>query len=986
MDSVNQLSDRCRQRLAAERLLASSTDGYSNNDGVGNGDGNTGADADGAGGNSDDFVDDSIRSAQMGHHEDVQKLLILPEIDIPRERRKQTPRGMSCQLMEHQKVCLTWLLQQEEDKHKKGGLLADTMGLGKTIQALALILSRPSRDPLCKTTLIVAPLALLRQWEQEIFSKVKPHYELRTVIFHGPKAKKMMVTHLLEHDVVLCTYGKLQHEYKTKHERKKTSELRILHRHAAFYRVILDEAHNIKNKDTLASKAAAEIQSQSRLCMTGTPFMNRSRELFPLIRFLHISPYHDWQKFCEEIDTPMRKWDGDENQAGLLKLQALFRSITLRRTKDSRIDGNPIIELPARKEKPAQAMFDDDQRAFYHALETKQRLKFNKYLKAGSVMKNYAYILVLLLRLRQVCDHPFLIKNHGIPEGTKLGAEDMIILACKLPGDIVARIKAQDTFQCPLCEEDTKGPVIVHPCGHHICPECFTASMAVRESEGISEDGEGGEGDHDDGRHQAISCPHYGCDNEITPSNILCHNFFIEAHMAGGSEDGPVDDGTNEDASDHDDEVDENGNLRGFVVGTEDGASVAHGESGGEDDDAEWEPRYGDCMAPQTTDTGGISTRSPSPSTDSSYPGVGSINLADGAVSVDEISANKISDYGDKALPETLTSDDSSSENSLSSDVTTNDWRLGELEKLKRLVKALNSKAIGDRVNATNIKLQARPPKRKRSAGQALGTSRKKPPNVSQDTEFCIRNRQSNAEGAIPQPSGSRGPNEARAGSKGGGKKKSKGQRRDKNFLSLGEMKRVAQSSAAAMYRYKQHLRKEWVSSCKIDKTMEILEDIRKHNPEEKTLVFSLWTSFLDLLEIPIEDAGINYTRYDGSMKFDARDAAVRSFMSNPDVKIMLVSLTAGNAGLNLTAASQVIILEPFWNPYVEEQAIDRAHRIGQEREVTVHRVLIANTVEDRILRLQEQKKFLVNAALSEKGAQSVSRLGVQELRKLFGV
>lgn len=245
------------------------------------------------------------------------------------------------------------------------------MGLGKPIQALALILARPSRDPLCKTTLIVAPLALLRQWEQEISSKVKPHCELRTVIFHGPKAKKMTVTHLLEHDVVLCTYGKLQHEYKTKHERKKASELRILHRHAAFYRMILDEAHNIKNMDTLASKAAAEIQSQYRLCMTGTPFMNRSREIFPLIRFLHISPYNNWQRFCEDIETPMRKWVGNENQAGLLKLQALFRSITLRRTKDSRIDGKPINKLPARKEKPAQAIFDDEQRAFYRALETK---------------------------------------------------------------------------------------------------------------------------------------------------------------------------------------------------------------------------------------------------------------------------------------------------------------------------------------------------------------------------------------------------------------------------------------------------------------------------------------------------------------------------------------------------------------------------------------------------------------------------------------
>lgn len=455
-------------------------------------------------------------------------------------------------------------------------------------------------------------------------------------------------------------------------------------------------------------------------------------------------------------------------------------------------------------------------------------------------MKNYAYILVLLLRLRQVCDHPFLIKNHGIPEGTRLGAEDMIILACKLPGDIVARIKAQDSFQCPLCEEDTKNPVIIHPCGHHICPECFTASMAVRDSEEIGEEGEGGEGDHDDGRHEVISCPHDGCDNEITPSNIFCHNFFIDAHMADRSED---DDETNEDASDQDEEVDEIGNLRGFVVSSEDGASVANDESGNEDDDAEWDPRYGDFVASHTTGAGGSITHSPSPSTGSNDSGVGSTNVADGTASVDEISGDEVSEHGDKVSPENVTSDDSSSETSLSSDDTTNDWRLGELETLKRLVMALNSDAIGDRVGATYIKLQARSPKRKRSASKASGTARKKPRSVSQDTEGgLIRNRRSNAKGAVRQHSETRGPDETRAGNKGGGKKKSKGRQSDKNFLSLGEMKRVAQSSAAAMFRYKQRLRKEWVSSCKIDKTMEILEDIRKHSPEEKTLVFSLWT------------------------------------------------------------------------------------------------------------------------------------------------
>jgi SNF2 family DNA or RNA helicase len=109
----------------------------------------------------------------------------------------------------------------------------------------------------------------------------------------------------------------------------------------------------------------------------------------------------------------------------------------------------------------------------------------------------------------------------------------------------------------------------------------------------------------------------------------------------------------------------------------------------------------------------------------------------------------------------------------------------------------------------------------------------------------------------------------------------------------------------------------------------------------------------------------------------------------------MLVSLKAGNSGLNLTAASQVIILDPHWNGYVEAQAVDRAYRIGQQRPVEVHRILIDHqgftpdgnghtTVEDRILALQEKKRELVETALDETAGRSIARLGVRELGFLF--
>ena len=202
--------------------------------------------------------------------------------------------------------------------------------------------------------------------------------------------------------------------------------------------------------------------------------------------------------------------------------------------------------------------------------------------------------------------------------------------------------------------------------------------------------------------------------------------------------------------------------------------------------------------------------------------------------------------------------------------------------------------------------------------------------------------------------------------------------------LTLGQLAAESKKNASARERYRRRLRKNWVSSTKIDRTMELLKEIQDNDSTEKTIIFSLWTSLLDLVEVPLMRAKYQYRRYDGSMTPDDRVKAVSDFMSKPGVNIMLVSLKAGNAGLNLNKASQVIILDPFWNPYVEEQAIDRAHRIGQTRPVQVHRILIPNSVEDRIMTLQEQKRELISTALDEGAGKTLSGLSVQQLRFLF--
>lgn len=207
---------------------------------------------------------------------------------------------------------------------------------------------------------------------------------------------------------------------------------------------------------------------------------------------------------------------------------------------------------------------------------------------------------------------------------------------------------------------------------------------------------------------------------------------------------------------------------------------------------------------------------------------------------------------------------------------------------------------------------------------------------------------------------------------------------KQKQHLSIAMMKKEASRSQQGHKKYMRYLRKNWQSSAKVDKCMELLKNF--HAEDEKTIIFSQFVTFLDLLQVPIGEEKWKCERYDGSINSKRRNEAISRFTQDPDCKIMLISLKAGNAGLNLVAASRVIILDPFWNPFIEMQAVDRAYRIGQQKEVQVHRILVQETVEDRIMQLQEQKKKLVESALDEGAMKSVGRLDERQLGFLFGL
>ena len=160
-------------------------------------------------------------------------------------------------------------------------------------------------------------------------------------------------------------------------------------------------------------------------------------------------------------------------------------------------------------------------------------------------------------------------------------------------------------------------------------------------------------------------------------------------------------------------------------------------------------------------------------------------------------------------------------------------------------------------------------------------------------------------------------------------------------------------------------------TSAKVERLVEALEDAAADG--HKALVFSQWTSLLDLVEPHLERAGIRFTRLDGSTR--DRGAVVAEFQGDNGPPVMLISLKAGGTGLNLTAADHVFLMDPWWNPAVEDQAADRAHRIGQDKPVMVYRLVAKDTVEEGILALQDRKRAIANAALGEAGqAAAITR------------
>lgn len=531
-------------------------------------------------------------------------------------------------------------------------------------------------------TLIIVPLTVLSQWVSEFENHSKEN-TLTVLQYYGHNRSKQVLS---DYDVVITTYGILEAECDKNKEGIFDYE---------WFRVILDEAHQIKSRITKTSKAAYSIKSEYRWCMTGTPLQNKLDDLFSILKFLRVEIWGDYVWWNTYINKGISQTESTQIVRGILG------PIFLRRTKSSTyIDGRNILHLPG---KTIQTCFVDmtkEEKSIYNALFHKGQDQFNEIVTGGMLQYEYAHIFELLVKLRQVCDHPALVfsrddmrdaqslenavlkfiqkKEASVVFGNKKDSENSQSakgIQSEFVQKTIESLKKKELEPCAVCLEEILIPVVTKCC-HVFCRPCMKKAYELYKR-----------------------CPF--CNEELGAGDFL---------------------------------------------------------------------------------------------------------------------------------------------------------------------------TVEDEANPTE----------------------------------------------------------------------------QSNLLDM-------KSSGFKM-------------SSKAAKVVEHIKLIQEKG--EKVVIFSQFIKMLNIVEKFIKEEGIYYKRIDGSCTLKARTNSIDEFKSDPNVTVILISLKAGATGLNLTAARHVFLIDPWWNPAIEDQAIERVHRIGQLYHVNVIRFICRKTIEERILQLNEKKKALISLTLNYNPAE----------------
>lgn len=381
-----------------------------------------------------------------------------------------------------------------QDSNTRGGILADEMGLGKTISTMAVIHSNSKPNAV---TLLVVPMSLMSQWESEARSCSNPgtidifcYYGSRTSSFrsfiYNRKGLRLVIT----------TYGTVAQDFEA-HKKSGKGDKFVSLFDVTFDRVVLDEAHTIKNRTTLAAKACYEINAHNKWVLTGTPIINQLEDIYSLIKFLGIEPWNNHRFWRAFVTLPFQK----KGYAQALNVvQSIVEPILLRRTKDMKqADGKPLIDLPEKTIRIERVQFSEDEEALYKFCLAQVRSQVTRELRERALAA-YTQILTLIMRLRQICCHPTLasginnaddldgISGSQVPE-VSLGSSELENILAKFDSstygqEMIKNIGTEDQI-CPICTEVIDSTnIALTECGHVSCAQCLLANYRFQRRKG----------------------------------------------------------------------------------------------------------------------------------------------------------------------------------------------------------------------------------------------------------------------------------------------------------------------------------------------------------------------------------------------------------------------------------------------------------------------------------------------------------------------
>ncbi|EGN93185.1 hypothetical protein SERLA73DRAFT_172337 [Serpula lacrymans var. lacrymans S7.3] len=406
------------------------------------------------------------------------------------------------------------------ERQFKGGILACSVGMGKTIMLSALIQTNRDPEPEAlddtgkdnskirqlkldrafrptthqrnkstsrpSATLIVAPTSLLSQWSEEIQRSSEPG-TVKVTVWHGQN--RLDLTAATEEDnendksikVVVTSYGVLASE----HSKISKSGGQSAVFQVEWLRVILDEAHHCKSRVSKTARAVYALHARRRWAVTGTPIVNKLEDLYSLLKFLGFTPWSEYPFFRSFITVPFLARDPKAIEI----VQVILESVLLRREKNMRdSNGKRIIELPAKEVTVENLPFSSSEQAIYDSIYKDAKKDFDQLNAKGIVSRNYTHILAMLMRLRRAVLHPDLVASpteepNGKSRDGAVDVDEIMSTAADssrskfFADSVLANLKDSGNDECPICLDVMETPTIIPDCMHRCCKDCIISYL-----------------------------------------------------------------------------------------------------------------------------------------------------------------------------------------------------------------------------------------------------------------------------------------------------------------------------------------------------------------------------------------------------------------------------------------------------------------------------------------------------------------------------